>query len=210
MNQSEPDQRQARVPPTDRGELRPWLFGGAWILFLVMLASAFGFVACGQGGAPGESQTPAAEFRQFTSSIKGYSIEYPADWSVKTEQPVKGTNDGLTEDQFISPDQKVTVGVVCYVSPHANTIDEFLQNVIKVLKLGGFSDVRVEKDGLIVAGTPVPMLDYTLTAGGSTSYLTTVLVFKDCQWDITISTSANDREMYRDLFEQMATSFTPG
>lgn len=175
-----------------------------------MCLSALSLIACGQGGEPSGSQTPTAEFRLFTSSIKGYSIEYPGDWSVKTEQPVKGASDDRTVDKFISADQKASVSVQCVSPPQVNTIDDFLQNELNGLKVGGFSDVKVERNGLFVAGTPVPVLDYTFTVEGSTTYFTTVLVFKDCGWWINLYTSTSDRGAYRDLFEQMARSFTPG
>ena len=179
-------------------------------VILAMGLSALGVIACGQGGEPGGSQTQAAEFRLFNSSIKGYSIEYPADWSVKTEQPVEGTSDDLTVDKFKSADQKVTVSVECVSLARVNTIDDFLQNELGVLTVGGFSDVKVERNGLIVAGTPAPVLDYTLRVEDSTQYFTTVLAFKDCGWWITLYTSTSDGRAYKDLFEHMATSFTTG
>ena len=170
--------------------------------------SAIGIIAC-DGGAG--STLPADGFEQFTSSTKGYSIDYPAGWSVKRDQPIRGASDGATTDDFVSPDKKVEVSVQCVALTRPLTVDEFLRNQLYLLRLpiAGFSDVTVEDRRLMVAGKEAPLLDYSFTIEGSTTYVNTALLVQDCGWMITIAAPV-DTETYRDLFERMVTSFHPG
>lgn len=186
-----------------------WIFGDrpASTVFAIMATgfSVIGIIAC-DGGAG--STLPAERFERFTSSTKGYSIDYPAEWSVKRDQPIRGASDGGTTDDFVSPDKKVEVSVQCVPLTRPLSVDEFLQNQLNVLRLGGVTDLRVEEDRLMVAGTQAPVLDFSFTTDGMTTFFTDVLIVKDCGWLITIA-APMDTETYRDLFERMVTSFQP-
>ena len=177
--------------------------GRARMAFGIIAASfsVIGFSACGEG------------YHHFTSATRGYSIDYPEGWSVNQDQPVRGASDSITTDDFMSEDKKVTVGVECVPLIRSLTVDEFLENQVNVLKLGGVRDggvrdVRVENGRLMVAGTQAPVVDFSFTAGGSTIYFTDVLILKDCGWVISIAAST-DTKMYRGLFLRMAKSFQP-
>jgi len=77
----------------------------AVLIALVLILSAAGY-----GITRGLTQHG---FQQFTSSTKGYSMDYPAGWVVQRDKPVLGTGDPLTTDDFVSPDKKATVDVEC-------------------------------------------------------------------------------------------------
>ena len=172
----------------------------AMALVLVVGAAGYGIVRGALSGADG--------FQQFTSATKGYSIDYPTGWVVERDKPVLGTGDPLTTDDFVSPDKKATVDVECVPIRHPLTIDDFLENRINVLKLVKFSDPRVEDGRLMVAGTQAPVITYSFTTEGKTTYFSTALIVKECGWSITISAST-DTKTYRELFERIARSFQP-
>ena len=172
----------------------------AVVIALVLILSAAGY-----GITRGLTQHG---FQQFTSSTKGYTIDYPTGWVVERDKPVLGTSDNLTTDNFVSPDKKATVDVECVRLTRPLTIDDFLENQVNALNLGGVSDLRIESARLIVAATEAPLMDYySFTTQGSTMYFTTALIVKDCGWLITIGHT--DTRTYRDLFERIARSFQP-
>ncbi|HEX5369868.1 MAG TPA: hypothetical protein VFY10_10685 [Dehalococcoidia bacterium] len=174
-------------------------------------------VACGDKSTAAPTASPAVDgagaspttgMHAFTSSSKGYSIEYPSDWKAQENAFAIG---GYQADAFLGPALSgfsTNVNVLCDPYGAGMTADDYLNaSDAQFEKLG----IKPKTSGDVAVGTGKgKLITWTSSVfNQNLDYAQILVTDAKCGWVLTLTTLSGGRDQYMPTFLDMSKSFMP-